>query len=182
MDLAEEIRTRPEEGARRLLAEHGPRLRALALRFCDGDAAAADDLCLRAFARAVERIGQLRGAAIHPWLCAILASLRRSDLRRAGVRAEADTPPEDLDALPGDDPGPLAALVARTDAETVAAAVSRLPVHYRDAVLLRYWEELSLEETAVALGVPLGTAKFRLARARALLRAALEPLFGKEPR
>ena len=38
------------------------------------------------------------------------------------------------------------------------------------------------EETAVALGVPLGTAKFRLARARALLRAALEPLFGKEPR
>ena len=155
MDLAEELRIRPEEGARRLLAEHGLRLRALALRFCDGDAAAADDLCLRAFARAVERIG---------------------------VRAEADAPPEDLDALPGDDPGPLAALVARTDAETVAAAVSRLPVHYRDAVLLRYWEELSLEETAVALGVPLGTAKFRLARARALLRAALEPLFGKEPR
>ena len=100
----------------------------------------------------------------------------------SGVRAEADAPPEDLDALPGDDPGPLAALVARTDADTVAAAVSRLPVHYRDAVLLRYWEELSLEETAVALGVPLGTAKFRLARARALLRAALEPLFGKEPR
>ena len=181
MDLACQIRKDPESGARRLFAEHGARLRAFALRLCE-DPAAADDLALRALSRAVERIGQFRGGDPHTWLCSILVRMRRSDLRRAGVRAEADAPPEDLDALPGDDPGPLAALVARTDAETVAAAVSRLPVHYRDAVLLRYWEELSLEETAVALGVPLGTAKFRLARARALLRAALEPLFGKEPR
>ena len=49
-------------------------------------------------------------------------------------------------------------------------------------VLLRYWEEFSLADTAAALGVPLGTAKFRLTRARALLRADLEHLFGKEHR
>ena len=181
MDLARHIRKDPEGGARRLLAEHGARLRAFALRLC-GDPAAADDLCLRAFARAIERIGQLRGRDPHPWLCAILVRLRRSDLRRAGVRAERAAEPGELEALPYPGPDPLAALVARSDAEAVAAAVSRLPEHYRAAVLLRYWEELSLEETADALGVPLGTAKFRLSRARAILRAGLEPLFGKEPR
>ena len=181
MDLAEELRTNPEAGARRLLAEHGARLRAFALRLC-GDAAAADDLCLRAFARAVGRIGQLRGADPHPWLCSILVRMRRSDLRRAGAQAERAAEPGELEALPDPGPDPLAALVARSDAEAVADAVSRLPEHYRAAILLRYWEDLPLEETAEALGVPLGTAKFRLSRARALLRAALEPLFGKEPR
>ena len=181
MDLVCQIRKDPESGARRLFAEHGARLRAFALRLCD-DPAAADDLALRALSRAVERIGQFRGGDPHTWLCSILVRMRRSDLRRAGVRAERAAEPGELDALPDPGPDPLAALVARSDAEAVAAAVSRLPELYRAVVLLRYWEEFSLADTAAALGVPLGTAKFRLARARALLRAALEPLFGKEPR
>ena len=181
MDLACQIRKDPESGARRLFAEHGARLRAFALRLCE-DPAAADDLALRALSRAVERIGQFRGGDPHTWLCSILVRMRRSDLRRAGVRAERAAEPGELDALPDPGPDPLAALVARSDAEAVAAAVSRLPELYRAVVLLRYWEEFSLADTAAALGVPLGTAKFRLTRARAILRAGLEPLFGKEHR
>ena len=181
MDLACQIRKDPESGARRLFAEHGARLRAFALRLCE-DPAAADDLALRALSRAVERIGQFRGGDPHTWLCSILVRMRRSDLRRAGVRAERAAEPGELDALPDPGPDPLAALVARSDAEAVAAAVSRLPELYRAVVLLRYWEEFSLADTAAALGVPLGTAKFRLSRARAILRAGLEPLFGKEHR
>ena len=181
MDLVCQIRKDPESGARRLFAEHGARLRAFALRLCE-DPAAADDLALRALSRAVERIGQFRGGDPHTWLCSILVRMRRSDLRRAGVRAERAAEPGELDALPDPGPDPLAALVARSDAEAVAAAVSRLPELYRAVVLLRYWEEFSRADTAAALGVPLGTAKFRLTRARALLRADLEPLFGKEHR
>lgn len=181
MDLACQIRKDPESGARRLFAEHGARLRAFALRLCE-DPAAADDLALRALSRAVERIAQFRGGDPHTWLCSILIRMRRSDLRRAGIRAERAAEPGELDALPDPGPDPLAALVARSDAEAVAAAVSRLPELYRAVVLLRYWEEFSLADTAAALGVPLGTAKFRLTRARALLRADLEPLFGKEHR
>lgn len=52
-------------------------------------------------------------------------------------------------------------------------AVRRLPAELRDAVLLHYWEGLTMREVGEALGVPVGTAKSRLYRARELLRDAV---------
>jgi len=53
-------------------------------------------------------------------------------------------------------------------------AVERLPRERRAVVVLFYYEGLSIEETARALGVPVGTVKSRLGRARAQLRGLLE--------
>ncbi len=65
-------------------------------------------------------------------------------------------------------------LVERLDAEVlwphVADAVAALPEGERDALLLYVWEELSYEEIARALDVPVGTVRSRLNRARENLR------------
>ncbi len=52
--------------------------------------------------------------------------------------------------------------------------VDRLPEHYRIVVMLRHQEDLSYEEIAEALDMPLGTVKARIHRARALLRGLIE--------
>jgi len=55
----------------------------------------------------------------------------------------------------------------------VRDVVWSLPEEYRVPLILRYWHELPLEEIGEALGLPLGTVKTRLFRARALVKAAL---------
>ena len=66
-----------------------------------------------------------------------------------------------------------AALVPRDDAELrmdLAAALESLPAHYREIVLLRDFEELTIAEIVERLGEPAGAVKSRLHRARALVR------------
>jgi RNA polymerase sigma-70 factor, ECF subfamily len=57
--------------------------------------------------------------------------------------------------------------------EDVLAAVDRIPLHYREVVLLADVEELSYKEVAAALDIPLGTVMSRLNRGRTLLRHTL---------
>ncbi|HZL83754.1 MAG TPA: sigma-70 family RNA polymerase sigma factor [Candidatus Krumholzibacteria bacterium] len=57
--------------------------------------------------------------------------------------------------------------------EAIRAAVDRLPEHYRVILILRHQEQLSYEEIATSLGIPLGTVKARIHRAREGLKGAL---------
>jgi RNA polymerase sigma factor (sigma-70 family) len=106
-----------------------------------------------------------------PWLYGIATNLiahhRRSEARRLHATARvltrhraADDPAEDiadrLDAVE---------LLPR-----VAEALALLPDRERDALLLYAWEELSYEEIATALDVPIGTVRSRINRARQSLR------------
>lgn len=172
MDIAEQIRTDPEGGSRRLVAELGAGLYALALRLC-GNRADAEDLYVRTLETAVAKIAEQRGPFFSAWLRAICLNLRRSDLRRA---RPPDAPPGAADALPGEGPSPLDETVARADAAAVRAAVARLPERLRAPVLLRYWDGLSHAEIASALGVPESSSRRLLSQARAALRAELDEL------
>ena len=115
-----------------------------------------------------------------PWLYGIATNLlahhRRSEARRiARDRASAR----------GSGPvrRPADQVVARLDAEElwphVAEAVARLPEGERDTLLLYVWEELSYDEIATALDVPVGTVRSRLNRARLSLRE-LRTSIGRE--
>ena len=75
--------------------------------------------------------------------------------------------------LPDPGLGPEATALARERAGAVRHALAGLPHDFRVAVVLRDVNQLSYEEMAVALSVPLGTVKSRISRARALLAAAL---------
>jgi RNA polymerase sigma-70 factor (ECF subfamily) len=108
-----------------------------------------------------------------PWLYGIATNLvgrhRRSEVR--ALRALSAT---------GIDPV-TEAFAERSDARVVAAAHSRrlaaalatLKAPFRDALLLVAWADLTYEETAAALGIPVGTVRSRVSRARSTMRAAL---------
>jgi RNA polymerase sigma-70 factor (ECF subfamily) len=116
-----------------------------------------------------------------PWLYGIatnlLAKHRRREARRihAVARLAAHRlPPLDLaDGVSG-------AVDAAELWPRVADAVTALPEPERDALVLHVWEGLSYEEVADALGVPIGTVRSRLNRARGRLRELAGPS-GREP-
>jgi RNA polymerase sigma factor (sigma-70 family) len=64
--------------------------------------------------------------------------------------------------------------------QTVLRAIAELPRREQDVLALCVWAELSYEEAAVALGVPVGTVRSRLSRARARIRE-LSSAHGHEP-
>ena len=114
-------------------------------------------------------------ASARPWLYGIatnvLAKHRRTEARRlratAALAASRATPAaRDHDA--SDDV--VAAVDAATLWPSVADAIAALPDGERDALLLYAWEDLSYDEIAAALAIPVGTVRSRLNRARARLR------------
>ncbi len=68
---------------------------------------------------------------------------------------------------------PAAALLARLDSDKVNAAIAALPEEYRMVAALYFIEDLSYQEIAEMLGVPIGTVRSRLHRARRQLQRAL---------
>jgi RNA polymerase sigma-70 factor (ECF subfamily) len=115
-------------------------------------------------------------ADARPWLYGIATNLlahhRRGEARRVralGRLLGGRLPPDD----------PSDATVAAVDAATlwpeVAHAITLLPDAERDALALYVWEELSYDQIAIALGVPVGTVRSRLNRARGRLRELDRP-------
>ena len=114
-------------------------------------------------------------AEARPWLYGIAGNLlarhRHREARRLDATARlmhAST------SAPGDADDVFVDADARIDASRrwgdVAAAIAALPQGERDALLLYAWEEMSYDEVAGALGVPVGTVRSRLNRARGRLR------------
>ena len=117
-----------------------------------------------------------------PWLYGIATRLiarhRRTEARR--IRATARV----LARRDQDVGDPVDQLVEAVDARDlwphVAEAVAQLPGEERDALVLYVWEELSYDEIAAALDVPVGTVKSRLNRARMSIRE-LRASIGRQP-
>lgn len=65
-------------------------------------------------------------------------------------------------------------LLSSEKSSLIAQAITELPDHYREAIILRHTEEKSYEEIAVITGVPLGTVKARIFRAREMLKHKLK--------
>ena len=126
----------------------------------------ADDLASATFVVAFERRHGFCAAAssARPWLFGIATNLLRNELR-SEQRALSAIARVASDAGRGD---PDHASVGAMDLPALLAA---LDADQRDVLLLFAWEGLSYREIAVALGVPVGTIRSRLARARARLRA-----------
>ena len=130
----------------------------------------ADDLAATVFVEAfagratfLADVGDAR-----PWLYGIATNLIRRHRRRerAAWRAYAKhgVDPFGIDAQP------------RLDEVAVARALGRIAKADRDALLLMVWADLAYDDVATALGVPVGTVRSRIHRARARLRIELENL------
>ncbi len=161
-----------------LVLRHQDQAYGLALRFL-GSPQAAEDVTQEAFLRAYRNIARFRGERFHAWLLTIVANAARDELRRARRR-----PQQSLDAARADDerpaidppdPGPLPEqTVLRGELRArLEQALRTLPDEWRVLVLLADVHELAYEEIATAAGIPVGTVKSRLSRARARLRSEL---------
>lgn len=136
---------------------------------------AADELAAEVFERAFEARARYDPAYpdARPWLFGIATNLvhrRRRDERRrliAYARIERDR------AEPSPVDGAVARVDARASSAALAGALRALRCGDRDALLLVAWADMTYEEAARVLDVPVGTVRSRVHRARRLIRAAL---------
>jgi RNA polymerase sigma-70 factor (ECF subfamily) len=157
-----------------LLGRHGQAVHAYLARRAGRDAA--DDLLAEVWLRAYagRQHYDTRWQNARPWLYGIARNVLREHWRRA--RPEVAVGDRHADASASDDPWP--AVDDRLDANAQLArlrhALAQLASWDREVLLLVTWEDLSPGEAAVALGIPAGTARSRLHRARALMRQLLD--------
>jgi len=169
-----------------LVGRYQDRIFNLVLRMCSRRAEA-EELAQDVFLRALERIDQFKGRSrFYTWLFRIAANLAISHRRRSRrIRFYS------MDSI-DDDPAPGQALTAETAerreanpadaaiaAETqaiVAAALEEMDEPFRIVLVLRDMQDMDYAEMAEVLGIPVGTVKSRLFRARCLMRERLEGL------
>jgi RNA polymerase sigma-70 factor (ECF subfamily) len=153
-----------------LVERHQSRVRTVLRRLTRGDAALADDLAQETFVLAWRNLKNFRfEARFSTWIYRIAFNAWQSEARKRREVAldlddEAALSPEAVEEMP--DVG------ARVDLER---AMTVLSDGERAAIAACYYADLSHEEAAEALGIPLGTVKTHVLRAKAKLRARLAP-------
>ena len=163
-----------------VITHHSARFRRIALGHLS-NVADAEDAVQDAVLSALTHVHQFRGhAKMSTWLTTIVINSARMKLRRRLTWVqlaldETDGQQELLEDVVSDTrPGPEETYREREIAETLVQATSRLSPTLRTTFQLRDMDGLSIRETAHLLGVPAGTVKARLARARMRLKEVIK--------
>ena len=150
-----------------LIEQHIPRLRRYA-RALTGERAVADDLVQDTLERAWNKLHLWRrGSDLRAWLFTIMHNVYVNQLRSRAAHPVVSLDDEDI-AVPQRAPES-----DRLEIRDLDIALRKLPDEQREVLLLIALEQLSYEETARALGIPIGTVMSRLSRARERLRRLL---------
>jgi len=143
-----------------------PRLRRYA-RALVGDRAGADDLVQDTMERAWQKLSSWRkGGDMRPWLFSIMHNLHVDQRRKPAIPTVA-LDDEDALATPAYAPDRLVGY-------DLESALRQLAAEQREILLLVVLEEMTYEEVAATLSIPLGTVMSRLSRARERLRTLVE--------
>jgi RNA polymerase sigma-70 factor (ECF subfamily) len=145
-----------------------------------GSVEEARDATQETFINAYRNLGRFRGEAqVSSWLHRIAVNQCITRQRRARVRAETGLD-EEVEAgreqfiSTGREASPAHASESKQRADAVRRAVASLPQELREVVLMKEFEELTFQEIADALQIPLSTVKSRLYTALKQLRLKLE--------
>jgi len=147
----------------------------------------AEDLTIEAFGKAFKNLHQYTiEFAFSTWLFRIAANNCIDYLRKrnriqytSGLTTEGDETEESPANLPSMNPGPEEMIIAKQKIQLMRDVVEKLKPHYKTLVELRYFKELTYEEIALELDLPLGTVKAKLFRARDFLYNILKESEGK---
>ena len=138
----------------------------------------AEDLVQDAFLRAFRYFASFRGDDARPWLLGIVRNRCYTWFAQQKRAAEFELDVEGADAAGLDGEGlpqtPETLLARKVERAQVRDAIARLPVAFREVLVLREIEELPYEDIARVMEIPKGTVMSRLARARRQLQEMLE--------
>jgi RNA polymerase sigma-70 factor (ECF subfamily) len=140
---------------------------------CDQTAA---DLTQEAFVKAYEKIGRFkRGKKFFPWLYSIGLNVAKDYLRKRRTQGEFSLEFDHIECLRKEyHSDAIEERILRNQYfREIDKSLSKLPISYREAVILRYHEELSVKDVADAIGIRLSAAKMRIKRGLAMLRNEL---------
>jgi len=175
--LADGLRRRDPDVLDRLIEQYQQRLYRYLL-FLTGNTALAEDLFQETWIRVLERGHQYNAKSkFESWLFAIARNLVIDVSRRkkiASLEELGDSESHQPFELPDErSVSPLQLLVTRENQQVVQLSLLKIPAYYREVLLLRFQEELSLEEISTVLSTPLSTVKSRLYRGLTVLKSAL---------
>jgi RNA polymerase sigma-70 factor (ECF subfamily) len=143
----------------------------------------AEDLVQEAYVKGLRGFSSFQsGTNFRAWMFRILRNTFLTS--RTGLRATL-TVSLDLEEEPEiqvDLETPETILIERTNQQMIQSAIDDLPIHFREVLLLCEVEEMSYQEIAETLSIPMGTVMSRLSRARRTLRNSLRVQFQPEPR
>lgn len=161
------LEQRTESAFRALYVRHTPALYRCVLRLVGGAATEADDIVQETWLRGLRSLARFRGdARLSSWLVGIALNCAREAARRA-VQSGAPFEHEPAEIVPDPPTFDDATL------KELEQAIARLPLRYREVIVLHDIEEHTHAEVAELLGIEVGTSKSQLARARRALRASL---------
>ncbi len=141
----------------------------------------AEDLVQETYLKALKGFSSFQpGTNFRAWMYRILRNTFLTS--RTGLQATS-TVPLDAEAdgpeLAVENENPETILMRLTDSNLLQSAIEGLPVQYREILLLCEVEEMSYQEIAETLAIPIGTVMSRLSRARKRLRDGLRPQLQK---
>jgi RNA polymerase sigma factor (sigma-70 family) len=157
-----------------LFVQHEERLYAFVLRRV-GNPADAEDIAQQAFFEAVRTCKSFRGdSKPSTWLYGIALNLIRNHLTRAPRRVYRFAEDSALDDVASTSPSPPHQLEVTQSMRLLQAGLDELGPEIRDTLLMVALDEMSYQDVADALAIPIGTVRSRVSRARAYLRGQLE--------
>ena len=192
--LLERLRDHDEAAFSEIVREYQDRVFSLVSRMI-GDRGEAEDLAQEVFVTVFKQIGRFRGdSKLSTWIYRIAVNHCKNRIKYLAVRqggadgtaADADAVTEALDhgaharaqaagvPVPSREPGPLETLEGRELARLIESALATLEEESRLVVVLRDVDELSYQEIGEVTGLPEGTVKSRLHRARMQIKEFIE--------
>jgi RNA polymerase sigma-70 factor (ECF subfamily) len=190
--LIERLVARDERAFNDLVRAYERRVFALVLRMLGGNRAEAEDLAQEVFVQVFKAIGTFRGESkLSTWVYRIAVNLckNRSKYLRVRHADEQDELEAIAERVPmGEVKRANVAQVARPDEmlagheveRIVQQAILKIEPSFRECLVLRDVEELSYEEIGEITGLPPGTVKSRIHRARAMLKELVEEKLGEK--
>src|ERR1700724_2079759 len=137
----------------------------------------AEDLVQETYAKALKGFSSFQvGTNFRAWMYRILRNTFLTS--RTGLKGTMTVPldaEEDGPELAIESDTPETILFERSNREQLQSAIDELPVYFREIILLCEVEEMSYQEIADTLSIPMGTVMSRLSRARKTLRDRLQP-------
>ena len=139
----------------------------------------AEDLVQETYVKALKGFSSFQpGTNFRPWIYRILRNTFLTS--RTGLKFSATVPLDDEGSLDIPDSGgtPESLFIEHAQEQLLQEAIAELPLHFREILLLCEVDEMSYQEIADTLSVPMGTVMSRLSRARKALREILKAKMG----